>query len=157
MSDVNDIAADASLGLFGDGLVVATAVMLGLYLHLEVDRTVGFLYDPLRLPLLTVVWVAGAAVLLAQARRWSGELAAHLFALALVAIGCKLLFWDLAAWGVYRSRAGFDAPAFVYAGPWSFAAAAFRAVDFGAVAGFLAATIALVGEQCHEACRQDER
>jgi len=144
----NDIGpgADRGLGRVGDVILIATAAMFGLYVHLEVDRTVGFLYDPLRLPLRTVVWVAGAAVLLAQARRWSGELAAPLFVAVLVAIGAKLVLWDMAAWGAFRgAAAGPGHPAYVYTGPYSFAAAAFRALDFGAVAGFLAATIALLG------------
>lgn len=144
----NDIGpgADRGLGSVGDVILIAAAAMFGLYLHLEVDRTVGFLYDPLRLPLLTVVWVAGAAVLLAQARRWSGELAAPLFVAVLVAIGAKLVVWDMAAWGAFHgAAAGPGHPAYVYTGPYSLAAAAFRALDFGAVAGFLAATIALLG------------
>ena len=46
---------------------------------------------------------------------------------------------------------------FVYAGPYTLQAALFRAIDFGAVAGFLATAVALVGtrqprEQIRRAC-----
>src|SRR4029077_88651 len=41
--------------------------MLFVYLHLEFDRTFGYLYQPAKLPLLTLLWLAMCGLLLYEA------------------------------------------------------------------------------------------
>jgi uncharacterized membrane protein len=146
----NDIPVGPVMPTLVEAIVIAAVAMFGIYLHLEINRTVGAFYDPLRLPLLTVVAVISLGLLISRVRRWSDDATSLVFVAALVSLGLKLVFWDLVAWGVRPDR-------FVYAGPYTLQAALFRAIDFGAVAGFLATAVALVGtrqprEQIRRAC-----
>jgi len=138
VTDANDIPPTPGLAGLVESLVACGLVMLGLYLHLEVNRTVGVLYDPLRLPLLTVLWLGGCGLILTQSRSWPGELAAPLFMLGGAAVVLKVLFGDLPSWGVG------DHGLFLYRGPYSWRDAAMRLIDFGAVTGFFAAAAALL-------------
>ena len=117
-------------------VAVAAIVAMGiLYLHLEVDRTVGFLHMPLRLPMLTILWIGGAMFLFSRIRAWGEAIGIPLFVAAVAAVLLKVFLWDLPSWGL--------APDFVYAGAWTGHAALMRLVDFGAVTGFLVAITAL--------------
>jgi uncharacterized membrane protein len=117
-------------------IAVAAIVAMGIfYLHLEVDRTVGFLHMPLRLPMLTILWIGGATFLFSRIRAWGESIGIPLFVAAVAAVHLKVFLWDLPSWGL--------APDFVYAGAWSGHAALMRLVDFGAVTGFLVAITAL--------------
>ena len=117
-------------------VAVAAIVAMGIfYLHLEVDRTVGFLHMPLRLPMLTILWIGGAMFLFSRIRAWGEAIGIPLFVAAVAAVLLKVFLWDLPSWGL--------APDFVYAGAWTGHAALMRLVDFGAVTGFLVAITAL--------------
>lgn len=116
-------------------LVAGGLAMLFLYLHLEFDRTIGYAYPPLRLPMLTIVWLGCCGVLLALAPRWGTAAMLPLFAAALMAVVAKLAIWDLPSWGLDGRG--------LYAGPWSLRDATMRLVDFGAVTGFLVGVAAL--------------
>lgn len=133
----NDIGPIPRAGLFVEGVIVALAAMVVVYLHLEVDRTVGFLSPDLRLPMLTILWLAGCAFVLSRIDAWGEEVGLPLFVAAVGAVLLKLFLWDLHAWHL-----GVD---FVYDGDWSSRQALMRLVDFGAVAGFLVAVTALAG------------
>jgi len=116
-------------------LVAGGLAMLFLYLHLECDRTIGYAYPPLRLPMLTIVWLGLCGVLVALAPRWGTAVMLPLFVAALLAVVAKLAVWDLPSWGVDGRG--------LYAGPWSLRDATMRLVDFGAVTGFLVGVAAL--------------
>lgn len=131
----NDIGAIPRPGLFVEGAVVALVAMVGLYLHLEVDRTVGFLVPDLRLPMLTILWLAGCAFVFSRIESWGKDVGVPLFVAAVAAVLLKLFLWDLHSWHL-----GVD---FVYGDAWSARQALMRLVDFGAVAGFLVAVTAL--------------
>lgn len=60
------------------GIVAMTVV----YLHLEVDRTVGFLHMPLRLPMLTILWIGAAMFLFSRIRGWGEQIGVPLFVAA---------------------------------------------------------------------------
>jgi uncharacterized membrane protein len=117
-------------------LLVAAFATLFVYLHLELNRTFGYFYAPVRLPLLTLLWVGLCAFLLFESVVQQSLVLTWLFALAVVAVLMKLFAFDLVAWDV--------SPKFVYDGPYSFRDAVLRLVDFGAVAGFLAAAYAFL-------------
>lgn len=130
----NDIGA-APLPSLVEFAVAALVAMTVIYLHLEVDRTVGFIHRPLRLPMLTVLWIGGAMFLFSRIGAWGEQIGIPLFVAAVAAVLLKLCLWDLPSWG-------FDSD-FVYAGAWSGHEALMRLVDFGAVTGFLVAITAL--------------
>jgi uncharacterized membrane protein len=115
---------EAKTALLGAGLLM----LLG-YLHLEVNRTVGFVYAPVRLPMLTILWLAGCAILLRRALRCESRTFLTIAFVGTVAVIAKLLVWDIPAWS-FSERLIYDAP-------YSFRDATMRLIDFGAVIGFL--------------------
>ena len=111
-------------------LAVGSALgMLFIYLHLEFNRTVGYFYQPLKLPMLTLLWLAMCGLLLVEVV--ARESRALLVVLQLFVGGLlfKLFVFDVPSWDVGGS--------FLYGGPYSFRDAAFRLLDFGAIAAFL--------------------
>ncbi|MDD5676495.1 MAG: DUF2339 domain-containing protein [Kiritimatiellae bacterium] len=112
-------------------LVTLAVAMLFLYLHLELNRTVGCLYEPLRLPVLTLVWLAMCSFLLAL---YSAALTPGLMVLlSLFMAGMlgKLIFVDLTSWHLVFERG------LCYAS-YSGTDATMRLLDFGAILGFMA-------------------
>lgn len=117
----------------------AVAVALGMlfvYLHLELNRTFGFLYEPLRLPVLTLLWLAFCVYLLYEylatasgatdGRGFTNVLLAVLM-LFVGGVLVKLFFFDLPAWELTGR--------FLYGGDY-FRDAGFRLLDFGAMIAF---------------------
>jgi uncharacterized membrane protein len=117
-------------------LVVAAVATLFVYLNLEFNRTFGYFYAPAKLPLLTILWIGLCGFLLYEFLVRENRIAQSLFALAVAATLLKLLVFDLSSWGVTRD--------YLYDGPYSLRDAVLRLVDFGAVAGFLAAAYFLL-------------
>ncbi|MSR27453.1 MAG: DUF2339 domain-containing protein [Planctomycetaceae bacterium] len=130
----NDIGA-VPFPSFAEVAVAGIVAMAVVYLHLEVDRTIGFLHMPLRLPMLTILWIGAAMFLFSRIRGWGEQIGVPLFVAAGAAVILKLCLWDLPSWGLRED--------FVYAGAWSGHEALMRLVDFGAVTGFLVAITAL--------------
>lgn len=114
------------------GLSIA---MLFLYLHLELNRTFGFFYQPLKLPLLTLLWLAMCGVLLYESTVNEHGAIRGLLVLFVAGLLLKLFVFDLPAWQVTERM--------LYGGPYSFRDASFRLLDFGAVVGFFTAAYAL--------------
>jgi uncharacterized membrane protein len=111
------------------GLVGAGAAALLFYVYLEVNHTVGYFYDPIRLPMLTLVWLALCALLLFAVLKSESSILGGMLLLGVVAVLAKLLFQDLPSWDV--------SDRFLYDGRYSFRDATMRAIDFLAVVGFL--------------------
>jgi uncharacterized membrane protein len=134
-SRVVDRANDVSAWIRGNWalkvLVVAAIVTFFVYLNFEFNRTIGYFYAPAKLPLLTLLWIGLCGFLLYEFVQSGSRLAQSLFALAVAAVLVKLFAFDLLSWNI--------SPNYVYDGPYSFRDALLRLVDFGAVAGFLAA------------------
>src|SRR6185295_5509891 len=76
----------------------AVVGMTFLFLHLELNRTFGFFFDPIRLPMLTLLWIGLCGFLLWEylARR-SPVLLGLVFLVACATLG-KLFFFDLRSW-----------------------------------------------------------
>lgn len=116
-------------------LGVALAMMF-VYLNLEFSRSFGYFYQPARLPILTLLWLAFCGLLLYEVRIRESV---PLLALFLVFVGgllAKLVLFDLPSWRIGDQL--------LYAGPYSFRDAALRLLDFGAVVGFLSGGYALL-------------
>jgi len=109
-------------------VVLAAAVgMLFLYINLELNRTLGDLLPPFRLPALSLVWLVMCAFLLKEyLDRGSAAIGVLLF-LFCGGLLLKLMFVDLSSWRLSST--------FLYRQPYSFIEAAMRLVDFGAIIG----------------------
>lgn len=112
------------------------AAMLFVYLHFEFDRTFGYFYRPIKLPMMTLLWLALCGWLLfAAVVRESGAFTK----LLVVFVGgtlAKLFLFDLPSWSVTDRL--------LYGDAYSFRDALLRLLDFGAVVGFLTAAYALL-------------
>ncbi|MCA9260968.1 MAG: DUF2339 domain-containing protein, partial [Planctomycetales bacterium] len=91
----NDVRAvvetpDARRILVGLGVAMAAV-----YLHLELSRTFGFAYPPLRVPVVTALWTCVAALLAAYAATAKSRSALVWMWAAIIAIVSKVIFFDL--------------------------------------------------------------
>ena len=116
--------------------------MLFVYLHFELQRTVGYFYPPIRTPLVTLLWIAACAVTLRAFLKTDSRLACGLFLGFVGGLLVKLVGFDLPGWNVTES--------FLYAGAYSFRDALLRLVDFGAVVGFFTAAYALLAPRVEQ-------
>ncbi|MBS0266711.1 MAG: DUF2339 domain-containing protein, partial [Planctomycetes bacterium] len=116
--------------------VVVAVGMLFVYLHLEFDRTLGYLYLPCKLPMLTLLWLGLGALVLHSALGHASRIWPALLAVFTVCLLIKLFAFDLWSWNL--------SPQMVYAGEYSFRDAGMRLLDFGAVVGFLGGAYALL-------------
>ena len=83
--------------------LIAASICLGfLYIHLELDHSIGYFYNPLRLPVLTLLWVGLGTVLLYSYIRQPQEALLMLLTLSLVVVVGKLFFIDLPSWNVHH-------------------------------------------------------
>lgn len=119
-------------------IVGVGAAMLFVYLNLELSRTMGFFYDPVRLPLMTILWIAMCGLLLYETTNSNNRFLFGTFVVFVAGLLVKLFVFDLPAWGFIGNGR------FVYAAPYSFRDAALRLIDFSAVIGFFVASYALV-------------
>jgi hypothetical protein len=116
--------------------VVIALGMLFVYLHLEFNRTFGYLYQPIKLPLLTLLWLAMAGLLLYEVVVRESRVLLVLLLVFMAGLFIKLFAFDLIGWEITERM--------LYGGPYSFRDAALRLLDFGAVIGFLAGGYALL-------------
>lgn len=119
MIEARRIARTAVFVVFG---------MLFLYMHLELNRTLGRLLPPLRLPALTMLWLSLCLIVLLQFVRSASRLMLGFLIAFVAAVLVKLIAFDLPDW-----KATGD---FLYDGPYQFSHAAFRLLDFGAIIAF---------------------
>ena len=104
--------------------------ILFIYLHLELNHTLYYLYSPVRLPILSLLWVLMCGFLLFQ---YMGTRKNSIFYLLLTFLGIvivKLLFIDLQSWNIVFER-------LLYWGDYSFIDSAMRFMDFGVILAFL--------------------
>ncbi len=141
VSDENDIAGWMS-NAFAMRLAVGISLtMLFVYLHLEFNQTFGYWYAPVKLPLLTLLWIGMCGLLLYEALVRESEVLLAVMMLFLVGVLIKLFAFDLPSWNITGR--------FIYDGAYSFRDALLRLVDFGAVVGFLAGGYALLTSRSH--------
>lgn len=139
------IDRSADIGGWVEGRIAAkTAVffmfgMLFLYMHLELNRTLGTLFPPLRLPILTLLWLSVCLLLLLEFSRTASRLTLTLLGIFVTAVLAKMTIFDLQEWAA-TSR-------FLYDGPYLFHDAGFRLLDFGAIILFFAFATRLLMKQ----------
>jgi uncharacterized membrane protein len=128
VAEANDVPQWVRLPWALRSSIILAVGMAFLYLHLELNRSLGYLFAPCRLPVLTLLWLGMCLLLLYE---YVGSPSrAGLVALALFVAGAvgKLVFFDLPFWGREES--------FIYGGRYSFLDAFMRLIDFGAMAAF---------------------
>lgn len=110
--------------------------MLFIFLHLELNKTVGYLYSPLKQPMLTLLWLGMCVFLLIELLVHESKVF-QFFLLAFVGgLLIKLVSFDLSSWSLTKNA--------IYAGSYSFRDAVIRLIDFGAVIGFFTAGYAFL-------------
>ncbi len=138
-----DKAADIP-GWIEERLAAKTAVfvvfgMLFLYMHLELNRTLGTLFPPLRLPVLTLLWLSVCLLLLLEFARTANRIVLGFLAVFVSAVLLKMLFFDLRDWSATSQ--------FFYDSAYTFYDAGFRLLDFGAIIVFFAFATRLLMKQ----------
>lgn len=128
-------------------LIFAAFVMGFLYLHMELNRTIGVFYPPIRLPVLTLLWVALCAFFLLEYSRTKAVVFLSLLGLGLIGVVGKLIVVDLPSWGANERL--------LYMQPYSFRDAAMRLIDFGSIIGFFGGAYAIFAK--HESTEQLRR
>lgn len=103
--------------------------MLFVFLQLEVNRSFAYLFEPLRLPMLTFVWVGLAVLLVRVFSRRRRPAWGSLMGLVVAALLVKLLIVDLGYWQLSLETLQFS-------GDYSLVAAFMRLLDFGVVIAF---------------------
>lgn len=115
--------------------------MLFVYLHLEFNRTLGFFYAPIKLPLLTLLWLAMCGLLLYEVVFRESAVLTMLLLAFVGGLLIKLFGFDLPAWDITERG--------LYGATYSFRDALMRLLDFGAVIGFFAGGYALLAGKSH--------
>ena len=112
--------------------------MLFVALHLELNQSVAFFYAPLRLPMLSLLWIALCGFLLRQYRHQPSDLLMGVLMLTVVGLVLKVCCVDLPAWHVVPMT-------YCYAGDYSFLEAGMRLLDFTAIIAFFTCGYYLLG------------
>lgn len=108
--------------------LTAAVGMLFLFLHLELNHSLGDLADAFRLPSLTMLWIAMCGFLLWIYHESKSDVIRTLLAVFVTGLILKLLIFDLRSWDVTGG--------FLYHGPYNFFEASLRMFDLGAVVAF---------------------
>jgi uncharacterized membrane protein len=126
----NDVLPSVRKSWACRSLVVTALGMAFLFLHLELNRTLGDLFPVSRMSVLTLLWLGMCLILL---REYLATLSMPVLAvLGIFAAGVlvKVFCFDLPSWRFSDT--------FLYGGPYSFLDALMRLVDFGAMSAIFA-------------------
>lgn len=120
-------------------IAIAGAGLLFVALQLELYRSFAFLYPPLQLPMLSLVWLAMCWLLLQRFLAGSGAWLLPALQWFLVGVAIKLLLFDLPSWDLAFGAIGGGDDLFTlrYAGDYRFESAVMRLFDFAAIIAFL--------------------
>ncbi len=132
----NDTPALVSSGSFMRFAAAAAILILFVYLHLEFSKTFGVFYAPLKLPVLTLLWLGVCVLLLVETLTHAKN--AMLYALmgTVAVVFAKVLLFDIPSWGLRGD--------FLYEGAYSFRDGLLRLMDFAAVIAFLAVATSML-------------
>ncbi|MCE9548753.1 MAG: DUF2339 domain-containing protein [Planctomycetia bacterium] len=112
------------------GAAIGVAALMFVFLHLELNRTFFYLFPPMRLPVLSLLWVGACILLLSEYRsRPNTAVLAVLVVFACGMVG-KLFFFDLPSWHASEMMR-------YMADDYSFLDSSMRLLDFGAMIAML--------------------
>lgn len=109
--------------------MIGVVAMLFVFLHLELNRSFLYLCPALRLPVLSLLWIALCGFLVYEYLARPSQFVLNVLVIFVAAMVVKLFVFDLPSWQV--------AGMMVYGGHYSFLEAAMRLLDFGAIIAFL--------------------
>ncbi len=107
-------------------LWVLICIMGFLFLQFEVNRSFTYIFEPLRQPMLTLIWVAAGALLFKAYLSRQEQIFKWLFWFVFITMVGKLVFVDLFYWELSFNT-------FQFGAEYSLLAAAMRLIDFGFV------------------------
>ncbi|MGY6276478.1 DUF2339 domain-containing protein [Methylomonas sp. MgM2] len=119
-------------------VMVITAALLFVVLQLELYRSFGFLYPPLQMPMLTLVWLVMCTLLLLRYMATSAAWVLEVMWLFAAGMVFKLLLFDLPAWDLSLQKIAYgdSLPTLRYGGAYTIELALMRLLDFAAVICF---------------------
>jgi uncharacterized membrane protein len=116
--------------------IIAVVLLTFVFLHLELNRTLLYLFPPMRLPVLTLLWVAVCGLLLYEYLPDRNRAILGVLAVLACVLLCKLFLFDLRSWNaefmLYAAPPGYQGSRPYY----SFLEAAMRLLDFGIIIAF---------------------
>ncbi|MCK9606839.1 MAG: DUF2339 domain-containing protein [Methylomonas sp.] len=120
-------------------ILIIAAGMLFVVLQLELYRSFGYLYPPLQMPMLTLVWLAISTLLLIRYLASPGDWLLQALKVFVGGVLLKLMFFDLPSWQLtFGHISSLDNVwTLRYGGRYSFQLALMRLLDFAAITGFL--------------------
>ncbi len=135
----NDVPLWIKDNVLLQGITIAVALMLFVALQMELYRSFGYLYPPLQLPMLTMVWLAMCAVLLWRYNSTQASWLLTVMQLFVLGVLVKLLFVDLPSWSLTLGSGTYTSHfwAIRYTGDYGFQWLLMRLLDFAAIIAFL--------------------
>jgi uncharacterized membrane protein len=115
--------------------VIGAVAMLFLFLHLELNRSFLYMFPPIRLPMLTLLWIAMCGFLLYEYLVQRSDVLLGLLAVFACGLLLKLFVIDLPSWTL-TERLVFVPDGMLFGGGYSPLAAAMRLLDFGLIIAF---------------------
>lgn len=143
VTDDNDTPTFANHLQIGQAGGIIAVGMLFLYLNFEFERSFGHFYAPVKLPMLSILWLGLAATLFITGVSNGISWVKNVFYVVTSALLLKLVVFDIPSWGFGET--------FVYELPYSLRDAIMRFIDFGAIIGFFAGGYALLSARKKEA------
>jgi uncharacterized membrane protein len=117
--------------------IALVVVLLFCTLHLELNRSFAYFYPPLRMPALTLLWVALCGLILFEYLADRSRLLLGVLIASVAGLLLKLLLFDLGQeWEVAGNM--------LYGHNYSFLNAGMRLLDFGMIAAFLGTAFTLL-------------
>jgi uncharacterized membrane protein len=110
--------------------MLAVAGMAFVFLHLELNRTFYYLFDPLRLPILSLLWIGMCGFLLYEYLADRNPIILGVLVVFACLLLGKLFVFDLGSWHMHEMQ-------FSAGESYSFLEAGMRLIDFGAIIAFL--------------------
>jgi len=102
--------------------------MLFMFLHLELNRTMGYLFPPCRMPVLSLLWLGICLLFLHEYLVRQSRVALAFLGAFVAGVLVKLVLFDLSFWDFQETM--------LYGNSYSFLDAAMRLLDFGALVAF---------------------
>ncbi len=108
--------------------IAVTLGMMFIYLHLELSSTLAYFYEPLQMPVLSLLWLAMCGILLAAYVARPSKLVLAVMMLFVTGLLMKLAYFDVAGWELSQTL--------LYGEGYSAVDATMRLLDFGAIIAF---------------------
>jgi len=119
--------------------IIAAVGLLFLVLQLELYRSFGYLYPPLKMPVLTLVWLGAGLFFLRRYLIQPADWLLMVLVLLIAGVLLKVLWFDLLSWDLVMGRFAINDAGWTirYGGIYSFELALMRLLDFAATIAFL--------------------